>query len=183
MGRAGGADDTRLWRLANVSEARLTGETFERDPEFDLQSYAERSFGVFQEPPVEVALRFDAGVARDAATFLFHPNQIVFANPDGSLTVSFRAGGLDEMCWHLFTWGRASRWEKPARLRRRLARMCASLAGAPRQPGTRSRLNEHPWIHGRGRDMRNARANPFPSVMENDLFRVRRILDSDRRIQ
>ena len=32
-------------------------------------------------------------------------------------------------------------------------------------------------IHGRGRDMRNARANPFPSVMENGLFRVRRILE------
>ena len=128
VGRAGWADDTRLWRLANVSEARVTNEAFERDPEFDLQSYAERSFGVFQEPPVEVALRFDAGVARDAATFLFHPSQIVVANPDGSLNVYFRAGGLDEMCWHLVTWGDSVTVEKPARLRRRLARMCASLA-------------------------------------------------------
>jgi len=23
----------------------------------------------------------------------------------GSLTVRFRAGGAQEMCWHLFTWG------------------------------------------------------------------------------
>ena len=90
--------------------------------------YAERSFGVFQEAPVEVALRFDAGVARDAATFLFHPSQIVVANPDGSLNVYFRTGGLDEMCWHLVTWGDSVTVKKPARLRRRLARMCASLA-------------------------------------------------------
>jgi predicted DNA-binding transcriptional regulator YafY len=25
--------------------------------------------------------------------------------PDGSLVVRFRAGGLLEMAWHLFTWG------------------------------------------------------------------------------
>ena len=128
VGRADWADDTRLWRLANMSETHTTGETFERDPEFDLQRYAERSFGAFQEPPMEVVLRFDAGVARDAGTFLFHPGQTLVENGDGSLTVRFRAGGVEEMCWHLFTWGESVTVEKPARLRRRLAAMCATLA-------------------------------------------------------
>ncbi|WP_428101436.1 helix-turn-helix transcriptional regulator [Candidatus Rariloculus sp.] len=134
VGHAEWADGPRLWRLANVSNARATNETFERDPAFDLQRYAERSFGAFQEPPVEVVLRFDADVAGDAGTFLFHPSQTVVANADGSLTVTFRAGGLDEMCWHLITWRESVTVEKPARLRRRLAGMCKSLAahhGAP----------------------------------------------------
>ena len=118
----------RLWRLANMSRARATGETFERDRSFDLRRYAERSFGAFQEPPVEVVLRFNASVAGDASRFLFHPSQSILRNPDGSLTVRFQAGGLDEMCWHLFTWGASVTVEKPASLRRRLAQMCASLA-------------------------------------------------------
>ena len=122
------ADDMRLWRLANMSSFRATGETFERDRSFDLRRYAERSFGTFQEPPVEVVLRFDAEVAGDAAAFLFHPSQSLTKHPDGSLTACFQAGGLDEMCWHLFTWGTRVTVEKPARLRRRLAQMCASLA-------------------------------------------------------
>ena len=122
------ADGMRLWRLVNMSEARATNETFERNREFDLQRYAERSFGVFQEPLVETVLRFEACVASDAATFLFHPGQSFSKNPDGSLTVRFQAGGLDEMCRHLFTWGESVTVEKPASLRRRLARMCASLA-------------------------------------------------------
>ena len=122
------AGGMRLWRLANMSEPRTTSETFERDPAFDLQRFAERSFGVFQEPPVETVLRFDAGVAGDAAAFLFHPSQSLRRHDDGSLTVRFQAGGLDEMCWHLFTWGDSVTVEKPASLRRRLARMCASLA-------------------------------------------------------
>ena len=122
------ADGMRLWRLVNMSEARAANETFERDPAFDLQRFAERSFGVFQEPRVETVLRFEAGVAGDAATFLFHPGQSLTRNPDDSLTVRFKAGGLDEICWHLFTWGDSVTVEKPASLRRRLARMCASLA-------------------------------------------------------
>ena len=128
VGRTAWADGLRLWRLANMSEARATNEMFERDPAFDLRRFAERSFGVFQEPLVETVLRFDAGVARDAAAFLFHPSQSLRRHDDGSLTVRFRAGGLDEMCWHLFTWGDSVTVEKPASLRRRLARMCAALA-------------------------------------------------------
>ena len=42
VGRADWAEDLRLWRLANMSKARLTGETFERDPAFDLRSHARR---------------------------------------------------------------------------------------------------------------------------------------------
>ena len=119
----------RLWRLANISNARLPGERFERDPDFDLGRYARQSFGTFQEMPVRVVLRFDARSADDAAAFLFHPDQSVEENGDGTLTVRFTAGGLDEMCWHLVTWGDSVTVEKPARLRRRLAKMCAALAG------------------------------------------------------
>ena len=60
-------------RTANPVAQMGTPEVFERDPEFDLQRYAKRSFGTFQEQPVRVVLRFDAGAARDASAFLFHP--------------------------------------------------------------------------------------------------------------
>ena len=113
VARTDWAEEPRLWRLANVSEARMTDEAFERDPEFDLQRYAKRSFGTFQERPVEVALRFDARAAPDASAFLFHLDQVIAENRDGSLTVRFRAGGIDEMCWHLVTWERASRSRNP----------------------------------------------------------------------
>ena len=128
VGCADWAKEQRLWSLANVSKASITGETFERDADFDLKEYAERSFGAFQEPPVDVELRFDPGAVRDAATFLFHPSQTMVENEDGSLTVRFRAGGLGEMCWHLFTWGTAVSVVEPAELQERLRSMCVDLA-------------------------------------------------------
>ena len=113
---------------ANPVAQMGTPEVFERDPEFDLQRYAKRSFGTFQERPVRVVLRFDAGAARDASAFLFHPDQVIEENGDGSLTVRFTAGGIDEMCWHLFTWGESVTIERPTHLHKRLAQMCAGLA-------------------------------------------------------
>ena len=129
VGRTGWKNQNmRLWRLANISEPRVTGETFTRDPAFNLQSYARCSFGTFQEEPVEVVLRFTPEAKRDAAAFLFHPSQTMEKNTDGTLTVRFTAGGIDEMCWHLVTWGESVTIEQPTRLRERLVDMSGSLA-------------------------------------------------------
>ena len=128
VGRTDWTKGMRLWRLANMSDARVTGDTFGHDPDFNLESYARLSFGTYQEEPVHVVLRFTAEAKRDAAAFLFHPSQSVEENGDGALTVRFTAGGIDEMCWHLVTWGDRVTVEKPARLRQRLAKMLEELA-------------------------------------------------------
>ena len=128
VGRTDRGNDPRLWRLANVSEARITDETFERNPAFDLRVYAERSFGTFQERPFDVVLRFDVEGAPDAKVFRFHPSQSTAENSDGSLTVRFKAGGIEEMCWHLVTWGKSVTVVEPPSLRERLTQMCGSLA-------------------------------------------------------
>ena len=128
VGRTSWTAGMRLWRLANMNDARITGEGFTRDPDFDLEAYARRSFGTFQEEPVDVVLRFAEGAAKDATAFRFHPSQSVQENDDGTLTVRFTAGGIDEMCWHLVTWGESVTVEQPPRLRQRLAAMCVALA-------------------------------------------------------
>ena len=129
VGKTDWQDGPHLWRFANMSKVRLSSKTFQRDPEFDLQEFAKRSFGTFQETPFNVVLRFDSEAARDASIFVFHPDQSVVKHDDGSLTVRFKAGGAYEMCWHLFTWGDSVTVEKPARLSKQLAEMCEVLAG------------------------------------------------------
>ena len=128
VGRSARGTKLQLWRLANISAAVVTEEPFTRDEAFDLQRFARRSFGTFQEQPVAVELRFAAAVAADVAEFRFHPDQAVERNADGSTSVRFTAGGIKEICWHLVTWGTAVTVEQPACLRRRLTEMCATLA-------------------------------------------------------
>lgn len=94
-----------------------------------MQRYAEQSFGVFHgDAPIDVVLRFDAEAAADAGAFLFHPNQTVEKNGDGSLTVRFAACGAREMCWHPVTWYKSVTVESPDGLRRDLAELCRQLA-------------------------------------------------------
>ena len=128
VGRADWTADMRYWVLANMSEVTLADEMFEFDDEFDMEEFASRSFGVFQEEPIDVTLRFEAEVAPDVASFLFHPGQEIMENEDGSLTVRFQAGGSLEMCRHLFTWGDKVTIEGPVSLRVQLAEMCSTLA-------------------------------------------------------
>ncbi len=128
VGRSGWTEDMRYWVLANMSEAALSDESFEFDEDFDLEEFAGRSFGVFQEEPIDVVLRFAPEAAADAATFLFHPGQETENNDDGSLSVRFTAGGTREMCWHLFTWGDSVTVEAPESLRAQMAEMCTRFA-------------------------------------------------------
>ncbi|MGO9686585.1 MAG: WYL domain-containing protein [Beijerinckiaceae bacterium] len=62
-------------------------------------------------------LRFIPQVADEVATFQFHPTQTLTHEPDGCTIVRFRAGGLREMAWHLFTWGDAVRIVAPEALK------------------------------------------------------------------
>ncbi|WP_181711305.1 YafY family protein [Roseovarius sp. TE539] len=98
-------DDVRLFAQAGFERIELSDEVFERPDEFDLEAYLSRAFGVFQEEVQEVVWRFTPEAASEARKFLFHPTQEMSDEPDGSLTVRFRAGGMLEMCWHLFRWG------------------------------------------------------------------------------
>ncbi|RME14436.1 MAG: WYL domain-containing protein, partial [Alphaproteobacteria bacterium] len=99
------AEDVRLFALAGFERVEVTNEAFERPPGFDLRAWMERSFGIWQEEVHDVVWRFTPEAAKDARQFLFHPQQEMAEAPDGSLIVRFRAGGLQEMCWHLFRWG------------------------------------------------------------------------------
>jgi predicted DNA-binding transcriptional regulator YafY len=83
-----------------------TSEYFERDESFDLDEFARASFGVFHDDPVDVVWKFSPRAAPDAKDFIFHPDQKLEPQKDGSLIVKFKAGGQLEMCWHLFAWGK-----------------------------------------------------------------------------
>ena len=101
-----GLPEMRLWRLDRIVSVDLLDRGFTRE-DFDLMAYAAQSFGVFQEDPIDVVLRFAPEAAADASGWLFHPTQSMEREADGALMVRFRAGGLREMAWHLFTWGDA----------------------------------------------------------------------------
>lgn len=100
-----GRDGAVLYRLDAIHSPEVTEEMGSPPADFDLKAFAERSFAVFQEDPVDVVLRFARAAARDARHWIFHPTQTMEDEPDGSLVVRFHAGGLLQIAHHLLTWG------------------------------------------------------------------------------
>lgn len=115
----GNGSSFRHFRLDRIRKAQLMPSSFKRDPEFDLRAHAARAFGSFHSEselaPVE--WRFSPAAAPVARDFLFHPDQEVTTEDDGSLTVRFTAGGWLEMAWHLYQWGDTVEVISPPELR------------------------------------------------------------------
>ena len=123
VGHVEGLPEMRLWRLDRIASVDVLDRSFVRREDFDLAAYAAQSFGVFQEEAVDVVLRIAPEAADEAACWVFHPTQTTEREADGALLVRFRAGGVQEMCWHLFTWGAAATVVAPDELRVKLAEM------------------------------------------------------------
>lgn len=105
VGKGVGKPDYRHFRLNSIEAIRLTYAPFVRDPNFNLAEYRCQFFGSFREPPVDNVWLFKPEVAAIAVEYEFHPKQTQEWQTDGSLIVRFRAGGRQEMDWHLYTWG------------------------------------------------------------------------------
>lgn len=102
---AEGEGTPRNWRLDRIRDVAVTGRPARRDPGFSLQDYADESFGIYQDDTQDVILRILPASAEGALRWRFHSNQTVEQQADGSVIVRFRASGMRELAWHLFTWG------------------------------------------------------------------------------
>jgi len=117
-----GSDEPRNWRLDRIAELEVLEATGASPPDFDLDAYANRSFGIYQDAVQDVILRISPEGAADALVWRFHPTQRVDRQADGSVLVRFSASGALELAWHLFTWGDKIEVVQPRSLREILLR-------------------------------------------------------------
>jgi len=97
--------------------------------DFDLGVFASQSFGIYQDEIEDVVLRIAPEGAAEARGWRWHPTQSFEDQPDGGVIVRFRASGMRELAWHLFTWGEQVQILSPQRLK---AVMAGELAAAGR---------------------------------------------------
>ncbi|CAA7618401.1 YafY family protein [Magnetospirillum sp. SS-4] len=94
-----------LFALPHIESLEVTDEPFTRQPDFSLDQFAARSFGLFQGESFKTVWKFAPEAADDAEEFIFHPSQQIERQPDGSLLVTLHAASDLEMAWHLYAWG------------------------------------------------------------------------------
>jgi len=110
------ATGPRNWRLDRIQDIAVTDHPGAKPEDFSLQAYADESFGIYQDDTEDVVLRITPEGAEDALRWRFHANQQVEPQADGGVIVRFRASGMRELAWHLFTWGDKLRIVSPPAL-------------------------------------------------------------------
>ena len=101
--------EIRWFRVDRIQSIAELEETFEIDPTFDRDAHFESAFqhevgGL----PQKIEIWFDVATAPYIRERRWHPTQEIHESPDGSLTLSFIARGLNEVKrWILFYGGGA----------------------------------------------------------------------------
>lgn len=113
-------DRIKTWRLDRIADLKLLKKSALRPADFHLPTFVNRSFGFYHTDPEDVVLRvLHAGMA-DFVNWRFHPDQTVEYQADGTAIVRFRASGMLELAWHLFSWQNKIQIIAPASLRSEL---------------------------------------------------------------
>ena len=119
----------QTFRLDRMSSVAAQEGVATPPADFDLGVFASQSFGIYQDEIEDVVLRISPEGAVEARGWRWHPTQSFEDQDDGAVIVRFRASGMRELAWHLFTWGEQVTILSPQRLK---ATMAGELAAAQR---------------------------------------------------
>lgn len=119
--------------LDGIREVKRTGSEFAIPKDFCLADYLRGAAGPVLGKPVEVAVRFDAELARWARRRAWEFPHNLTDQPDGAVVLRGTVRGMDDIRKELLTWGRHACALEPEALRESLlteARAIAELYAA-----------------------------------------------------
>ena len=129
MGYAHNRRALRTFAVERVDRVEVGRERFEMPPEFKPEEQLQSAFGIVDEEVMEVGVRFSPAIAHTVRERLWHPSQKVTEDPDGSLLLSFTAGGKMEILAWLLSYGKHAEVLGPPELRDEVQRIVAEMAG------------------------------------------------------
>ncbi|HJV66082.1 MAG TPA: transcriptional regulator [Geomonas sp.] len=118
----------RTFAVERIDAVEAGKERFEIPEGFHASQTLEEAFGIVAEPPMDVVIRFSAGIAHAVRDRVWHSSQQIREEQDGSLTLSFRAGGRMEILAWLLSYGPHAELLAPPELRDELAGMVRETA-------------------------------------------------------
>ena len=129
IGADAGATKPKHYRLDRIEQLECLDEAASPPADFDLAVFANTSFAYYEGEQENVVLHVLPSGMDDFKNHRFHSSQTVEEHPEGGAIVRFRASGMLELAWHLFTWGNKIEIVEPVSLRQQITtEMRAALA-------------------------------------------------------
>ena len=126
------AEARRIFRVDLIDRISIVENSDYRIPaDFSLKDAYGSNWGTWTvknaNPPEEVRLRAEPGMARKFAVTVFHDSQKVVQHEDGSADIIFRVANAGEMVPWLMTWGSTVEVIEPEWMRKEVAENAQSI--------------------------------------------------------
>ena len=103
------AGEIRTFAVERIRNVEVTEDMFELPQSFSLAERFEQGFGLIEEPPMEVNIWIAPNWAFFVKERSWHPTQALQTQKDGSVILTMRCGGLDELTSWVLSFGPGAR--------------------------------------------------------------------------
>ncbi len=117
----------RTFAVERIMRVTRERERFELPDDFRPEEKLRKAFGIVEEEAVPVRVRFSPVVAHLVRDRVWHPTQRVREEKDGSVVISFEAGGVMEILSWVLSYGRHAEILAPTRLRAEMETITAEM--------------------------------------------------------
>ena len=128
LGFAHNRQGMRTFAAERISRVEVEKERFDMPEEFRPEGQFRSAFGIVEEAVMHVQVRFSPAIAHTVRDRLWHPSQKITAIPDGSIILSFEAGGRMEIISWILSYGEYAEVLAPAELREDVGRKIGKMA-------------------------------------------------------
>jgi proteasome accessory factor B len=106
----------RQFAVDRMKQVTLSEDRFEIPASYSSTERYAQQFGLIEEQPQKVRIWFSRDVAHLMSERQWHPSQRIKKLKNGSVELSFHAGGLDEIAWWVLSWGKEAKVLSPPKL-------------------------------------------------------------------
>ena len=121
IGRPSDSPEPRTYRVARFKTLRMLDQPADVPEGFDLKAYFGNAWAVYRgDKTYDIEIWFTPDAAKIVTETVWHHSQKVTFNDDGSVTMTFRVDGLEEITNWLLGWAGRARVIRPPELRDRV---------------------------------------------------------------
>jgi proteasome accessory factor B len=128
LGFAHNRQGMRTFAAERISRVEVERERFEIPEDFRPERQFRSAFGIVEEAVMQVRIKFSPVIAHTVRDRLWHPSQKTVSMPDGSIVLSFEAGGRMEIASWILSYGEHAEVLAPAELREEIGRKVGEMA-------------------------------------------------------
>ena len=127
LGFAHNRKGMRTFAAERISNVELEKDRFEMPEEFRPEGQFRSAFGIVEETVIPVRIKFSPAIAHTVRDRIWHPSQKTESMPDGSIILSFEAGGRMEIISWILSYGEHAEVLAPADLREEVCRKIGEM--------------------------------------------------------